>query len=256
MKKKLLLYLLSCLILLVCVAPFVYILLRACFTEEGQATALNYYQVFLASPAYLLRFFKSLALALGIALAQTAVSTLAGFGFAKYRFPGKNVMFFLLMALMIMPLQVTLVPNYLVLGSMGLLNTYRALALPGIFVPLGTFLMTQTFRAMPKEVLDAGKLDGCNDFGALLRIAAPMGKGGMACTMLLSFLDGWNMVEQPMVFLDDFSRYPIAVALASVQPGGLGVQLACCALVMAPPVMLFALFHQELVNGITLGREK
>lgn len=255
MKRKPLLLLLG-LIFLACVAPFAYILLRACFTEEGRVTALNYYQVFLATPAYLLRFFKSLALALSIALAQTAVSTLAGFGFAKYRFPGKNFLLFLLMALLIMPLQVTLVPNYLVLGAMGLLNTYRALALPAVFVPLGTFLMTQTFRAVPDEVLDAGKLDGCNDFEALLRIAAPMGRGGMACTMLLSFLDGWNMVEQPMVFLEDFSRYPIAVALASVEPGGLGVQLACCALVMIPPVMLFALFHRELVEGITLGREK
>ena len=173
----------------------------------------------------------------------------------KYR-TGKNVLFFLLMVLMIMPLQVTLVPNYIMLDRLGLLDTYYALVLPMIFVPLGTFLMTQTFRAVPQEVLDAGKVDGCNDLGALIKIAVPMGKGGIACTLLLSFLDGWNMVEQPMVYLEDFGRYPISVALASVPPENPTVQLVCCILVALPPLFLFAYFNRELVEGIALGGEK
>lgn len=255
-RKNILLWLLAAVLLSICTVPFGYILIRAFFDDDGAFTALNYYQVFLASPQYLVRFFRSLALAVCIALGQVIFSVLAGFGFAKYRFPGKNIMFFLLMALMIMPLQVTLVPNYIVLDAIGLRNTYSALALPAIFVPLGTFLMTQTFRAIPQEVLYASKLDGCNDVMTLLKITVPIGKGGIACTLLLSFLDGWNMVEQPMVFLDHFDSYPISVALASVQAGKLGVQLACCVLVMIPPLLLFALFHQELVEGITLGQGK
>lgn len=255
-KKNVVLGIAAAVILLICVVPFSYILMQACRTEDGAWTVEYYYQVFLASPKYLLRFFKSLLLASCIAVGQTVFSVLAGFGFAKYRFPGKNILFFLLMALMIMPLQVTLVPNYVVLEAAGLTNTYAGLALPAIFVPLGTFLMTQTFRAVPNELMDAGKLDGCTDFGALLRIAVPMGKGGIACTLLLSFLDGWNMVEQPMVYLEQFKSYPISVALSLVQPGAVGEQLACCVLVMLPPVMLFAVFHRELVEGIALGKEK
>lgn len=240
----------------VCVVPFAYILLRAGVGEDGSATGLNYYNVFLAEPYYLLRFFRSLALAAVVAVGNLVVSTLAGFGFAKFRFPGKNGMFFFLMVLMILPLQVTLVPNYQVLSAMGLLNTYAALALPAIFTPLSTFILTQTFRAVPGELLDAARLDGCSIWGLLLRVAVPMNKGGMACALLLSFLDGWNMVEQPIVYLDDFADYPIAVALSTVRTGSVGIQLAACALVMIPPVLLFAVYHRELTEGISLGRDK
>lgn len=240
----------------VCVVPFGYVLLRACIGEDGGATALNFYKVFLAEPYYLLRFFRSLALALVVAVGNLAVSTLAGFGFAKFRFPGKNAMFFFLMVLMILPLQVTLVPNYQVLNAMGLLNTYAALALPAIFTALSTFILTQTFRAVPGELLDAARLDGCGTWGLLLRVAVPMNKGGMACALLLSFLDGWNMVEQPIIYLNSVEDYPIAVALSMVQSGSVGVQLAACALVMIPPVLLFAVYHRELTEGISLGRDK
>lgn len=254
--KRFLLGFTSCILVFICLAPFAYIWFQACFTAIGQFTAQNYYQVFLANPQYLRRFFRSFALAACIAVGQLVLSTLAGFGFAKFRFPLKNLMFFLLMALMIMPLQVTLVPNYVVLEKLGLLNTYYALAIPAVFVPLGTFIMTQTFRAVPDEIIDAAKLDGCSIPGALLRVAVPMSKSGLACTLLLSFLDGWNMVEQPMVFLENFKDYPIAVALASVHPNEFGIQLASCVLVMIPPVLLFTVFNRELVDGIAFGKEK
>lgn len=247
--------LVSLVLVFLCLAPFLYILVEGVLTDRG-LTLEYYYKVFLASPQYLVRFWKSLALALVIALGQLAASTLAGYGFAKCRFRGKNAMFFLLMALMIMPLQVTLVPNYIVLDRMGLLNTYYALALPMIFVPLGTFIMTQSFRSVSNEIIDAAKLDGCGTLQVLWRIAIPMNKNGLVCTLLLSFLDGWNMVEQPIVYMKDFASYPLSVALASVAPGEHIVQLVCCVLVMIPPLFLFAYFSQELVEGITLGKEK
>lgn len=246
----------SLVLVFLCLAPFAYILFQGLLSDDGSLTAGYYYKVFLASPQYLFRFWKSLALSLVIAAGQVLASTLAGYGFAKCRFPGKNAMFFLLMALMIMPLQVTLVPNYMVLDKMGLLNTYYALALPAIFVPLGTFIMTQSFKAVPNEIIDAARLDGCGTLQVLWRIAIPMNKSGLVCTLLLSFLDGWNMVEQPMIYLKEFADYPISVALASVATENPTVQLVCCVLVMLPPVFLFAYFNQELVEGITLGREK
>lgn len=239
----------------ICVAPFLYIFFRSFLNSEG-FTLDYYYDVFLGQSQYLLRFWKSLALSLCIAGAQLVVSTLAGYGFAKCRFPGKNLAFFLLMILMIMPLQVTLVPNYIMLDKLGLLDTYYALALPMIFVPLGTFIMTQSFRSVPNDVIEAAKLDGCGILGVIRRIAVPMNKSGLVCTMLLSFLDGWNMVEQPIVYLKDFANYPIAVALASVPPEDPTVQLVCCILVAVPPLFLFAYYNQELVEGIVIGGEK
>lgn len=165
-------------------------------------------------------------------------------------------MFFALLILMIMPLQVTLVPNYIILDEMGLLDTYYALILPAIFVPLGTFIMTQSFKSVPNEVIEAAKLDGCNTMTVICKIVAPMNKSGLVCTMLLSFLDGWNLVEQPLVYLNEFADYPISVALASVPPEEPTVQLVCCLLVVLPPLFLFSYCNQELAEGIAIGGEK
>lgn len=246
----------SVVLVFICVAPFSYVFLRSLLNAQGQLTVEYYYEAFLSTSVYLHRFWRSLGLMLCIAAGQLIVSTLAGYGFAKCRFPGKNVLFFLLMILMIMPLQVTLVPNYIVLDEMGLLNTYYALALPMIFVPLGTFIMTQSFRAVHNDVIDAARLDGCGTLGTLCRVALPMNKSGLVCVTLLSILDGWNMVEQPIVYLKDFEDYPISVALAITSSSDSVVKLVCCMLVILPPLFLFLYFNRELVEGIAMGGEK
>lgn len=247
---------LALLLSIVCIVPFLYVFLRSFLHAQEGLTLQYYYNVFLAETQYLFRFWKSLALAAVIALGQLAVSTLAGYGFAKCRFPGKSVLFFLLMVLMIMPLQVTLVPNYLMLDKLGLLDTYCALVLPAIFIPLGTFIMTRSFRSVSNDIIEAARLDGCGTLGVIWRIAMPMNKSGLVCTTLLSFLDGWNMVEQPLVYLKEFSQYPISVGLASVPPGDPTIQLVCCILVALPPLFLFFCFNRELVEGIAIGGEK
>ncbi len=241
---------------LICVLPFLYVFAKSFLSSAGTFTLEYYYEVFLAETQYWDRFWKSLALASVIAAAQVFVSTLAGFGFAKCRFPGRDTIFFLLMILMIMPLQVTLVPNYLMLEKLELLNTYYALALPAIFMPLGTFIMTQSFKAVSNDVIEAARLDGCGTLEVIWRIATPMNKSGLVCTMLLSFLDGWNMVEQPIVYLNDFAKYPISVGLASVPSEDPTIQLVACILVALPPLFLFAFYNQELVEGIAIGGEK
>lgn len=240
---------------LLCAAPYLYVFVKSFLGGSG-FTLEGYYRVFLAETQYLARFWKSLALTLVIAAGQLTVSTLAGFGFAKCSFPGKNGIFFLLMILMIMPLQVTLVPNYLMLDKMELLNTYYALALPMIFVPLGTFIMTRSFQSVPREVIEAARLDGCGTLGVICRIAVPMNKSGIVCTMPLSFLDGWNMVEQPIVYLKDYGMYPFSVGLASIPPADSVIQMVCCVLAALPPLFLFTYNNRELVEGITIGGEK
>ena len=246
----------SIILTIVCMAPFCYVVFESFFTAENAFTLEYYYQVFLAVRQFLARFWRSLLLSGIIAMGQVIVSVLAGYGFAKCNFPGKNVLFFTLIMLMIMPLQVTLVPNYIVLDEMGLLDTYYALVLPAIFVPLGTFIMTQSFRAIPDEIIDAAKLDGCGTIKTLTKVAIPMSKSGLVCTMLLSFLDGWNMVEQPIVYLKDFVKYPISVGLASVPPEDPTIQLVCCILAALPPLFLFSYYNRELVEGIAIGGEK
>lgn len=241
-------------LVVLCLVPFLYVLINSFLTDEG-ITFMYYYEVFLASPQYLLHFWLSMGLACSIALGQLIVSVLAGYGFAKCKFKGKNVLFFFLMVLMVLPLQVTLVPNYIVLDELNLLDTYKSLILPVIFIPLGTFIMTQGFRAIPNEIIDAAKVDGCRTLPIIVRIAVPMNKSGLICTLLLSFLDSWNMVEQPIAYIKDFDRWPLSVSLASTLPADPTVRLVCCMLAILPPLFLFVYFNRELVEGITLGKE-
>ena len=243
------------LVILVSVVPFVHVFLSSFLTIQGVSFQ-AYYDVFLGSPLYLHRFWRSMGMAVCVALFQLVVSVLGGYGFAKYRFPLRNGLLFLLMLLMALPVQVTLVPGFITLSAMGLLDTYAALILPAIFIPLGTFILTQSFKAISDSVIDAAMIDGCGLFGTLLKVAVPMSKNGLVCVVLLSFLDAWNMVEQPIAFLKEFEDYPLSVALAYAPPGNQVVQQVCCVLVVLPPLALFALFNRELVEGVVLAEVK
>lgn len=247
-------YLVGALVAAVSLLPFCFLFLRSFW--DGGVTLQPYYDVFLSTSRYLDSFWRSLGLTCTVAVGQLAVSVPAGFCFAKRSFPGKRILAFLLVALLVLPVQVTLVPNYLMLKNLGLLNTYAALILPALFAPLGTFLLGQSFRSIPNALLDAARLDGCGTIGLLWRIAMPMRKGTMACVAILAFLDAWNMVEQPLAYLRSFQEYPLSVGLAYAAPQGVAVQMVCCLLAALPPLFLFAFFSQDLVDGIVLGEVK
>lgn len=247
-------YLVGALVAAVSLLPFCFLFLRSFW--DGGVTLQPYYDVFLSTSRYLDSFWRSLGLTCTVAVGQLVVSVPAGFCFAKRSFPGKRILAFLLVALLVLPVQVTLVPNYLMLKNLGLLNTYAALILPALFAPLGTFLLGQSFRSIPNALLDAARLDGCGTIGLLWRIVMPMRKGTMACVAILAFLDAWNMVEQPLAYLRSFQEYPLSVGLAYAAPQGVAVQMVCCLLAALPPLFLFAFFSQDLVDGIVLGEVK
>lgn len=246
---------LSLILCAICIVPFLYVLITSFKSIDGEFTLKYYYEVFVGQSQYLFRFWKSMGLSFCIALGQVVLSALAGYGFAKYKFKGKNTLFFILIILMMLPIQVTLIPNYVILDKLNTIDTYFSLFLPALVVPLGTFIMTQSYKAVPNSVIDAARLDGCRLYEVLLKIVIPISKNALICTFLLSFLDAWNMVEQPITYLKDFSKYPIAVALASVPPGDPTVLLVACVLVTIPPLCLFAFFNRELTEGIALGGE-
>lgn len=243
----------AALVVVLSAAPFLYVFVRS-FLSPGGVTFQYYYDVFLASPKYLFRFWKSIGMAVCIAAGQLLISVFAGFGFAKYKFPGRNFLFFLLMILMTLPVQVTLVPDFIMLGYMNLLNTYAALILPSIIVPLGTFILTQSFKSVPDTVLDAAMLDGCGVLRMLLYVVSPMNKSGLVCVLLLSFLDAWNMVEQPIVFLDSGYDYPLSVFLTRMNGQNIGVLCTCGVLAALPVVLLFLYYDRELTEGVTLSQ--
>lgn len=210
-------------------------------------------KILLETPDYLMKFWNSVGITGAIVIGQILVSVLAGYGFSKFQFPGKNILFVLVIILMMMPYQVTLVSNYIILDRMGLIGTYAAVILPGIFSPFGTFLMRQVMDGIPKEVTEAARLDGAGQLGVLGKVVLPIAKGGIVSLLILNFIDNWNMVEQPLVFLQEAQKYPLSIFLAeSVSESSMEV-FACGVLAMLPPVLLFANFRDELISGIELS---
>ena len=200
---------------------------------------MGYYEVFFATPDYLVKFWLSLLLAVGAVVGQVVISCMGGFAFAFFDFPGKRLLFGLLCFFMLVPLQVTLLPNYLLLDAFGLLNTYWALLLPLAFALLGTFLLTQIFRSVPADILQAARLDGAGTLQVMVKVLLPCGKSGVSTLIILTLIESWNMVEQPLIYLKDVGSYPLSVFLASRYTENLPLQFVCCVLSLLPLALCF-----------------
>ena len=215
-----------------------------------QLSLAGYFEVFLGSPNYLTKFWISLFLTCTIVLGQVLLSCLAGYGFSKFNFPFKNTFFFMVIILMLLPLQVTLVPQFFALNRMGLIDTYSAVILPGVFAPFGIFLITQVFLGVPKEMMDAAKIDGAGHLTILFRIVIPIGGAGVASLVVLAFIDNWSMVEQPLFFLGNPAMHPMSIFLSYINMENLWIAFVCAVLSMVPVLLLFLYFNKELMTGI------
>ena len=235
--------LLLLLIVAVAIGPVCYLLWGCFINLEG------FWLTFLRTPEYLYKFWNSLGICTVISFGQLVVSCMGGMALAKYPLPGKRVCIGMLIIMLLLPLQVTLVPNYLILDKLGLLDTIWTLILPGIFSPFGTIVMWITFCSVSDELMDAAQLDGAGTQMILWQVMVPAGKSGVASVFLLSFIDAWNMVEQPMVFLKDVSQYPLSVFLASLSREEFSLSFHSGLLSMLPSVLLLLYFRKELVEG-------
>jgi multiple sugar transport system permease protein len=217
----------------------------------NRITFSGYYQMLLERPHYLIKFWQSLGVCAAIVAGQVVISSLGGYAFAKFRFPGRNVIFFLLIALMMMPMQVMLVPGFITLDAMGLIGSYWALILPVIFSAFGVFLMRQIMAAVPDSILESAKIDGAGHFRILTKIMLPNCKAGLASLVILSFIDSWNMVEQPLVYLRDSFKHPFSLFLLQINAAEPALGFACGILAMVPVLLLFKYFEEELISGIS-----
>jgi len=214
------------------------------------ATLGAFADVLFERPKFLTLFWNSVRLTAPIVLGQTAVGTLAAYAFAKLIFPGRDKLFFLYLLTMLMPFQVTLVPNYLVAEKLGMLHSYGAIIWPGVFAAFGAFLMRQFAAGIPDAYLEAARIDGAGYFRAFYHVVLPIVRPGMTALALLAFADNWNMVEQPLLFLTEPFRQPLSVYLSQIVSGDRGVAFASSALYMTPMVLLFLYGEDRLVEGI------
>lgn len=219
----------------------------------------QYKSVLFKSPDYLLKFWNSVILTVPITFFQVAVAILTSYGFSRYPNKFKSIIFFAYIILMIMPYQVTLVPNFLVADKLGFLsetgNTALkqrlAIILPGIFSPFSVFLLTKVMKRIPKSYIEAAKLDGANEWQIMTRIHMPLCKGAIISIIMLVFIDYWNMVEQPLVLMKDSDLHPLSVFLSQINSGDIGLAFAVGVVYMIPTILMFLYGEDYLVEGIT-----
>lgn len=211
----------------------------------------QYITVLLKSPEYLLKFWNSVILVGPIVLFQLIVATLASYGFARYRGRIREIIFFVYIILMLMPYQVTLVPNYLVSDWLNLLDTNWAIWLPGIFSPFAVFLLTKFMRRIPTSVIEAAQIDGAGEWQIYRKICLPLCKGAICSAAILVFIDYWNMVEQPLILLTDSEMHPLSVFLSKINAGEIGLAFAVATIYMVPSLFIFLYGEEYLVDGIT-----
>ena len=211
----------------------------------------QYITVLFKSPEYLFKFWNSVILVVPIVVFQLLVAALAAYGFTRYRGRIKEIIFFVYIILMLMPYQVTLVPNYLVSDWLNILDTRWAIWLPGIFSPFAVFLFTKYMRRIPISVMEAAQIDGAGEWQIFRRICMPLCKGAMCSVAILIFIDYWNMVEQPLILLSDSEQHPLSVFLSKINEGEVGLAFAVATIYMVPPILVFLYGEDYLVEGIT-----
>ena len=211
----------------------------------------QYSTVLLKSPEYLLKFWNSVILVVPIVVFQIFIALGAAYSFMRFRGRIREIIFFVYVALMLMPYQVTLVPNYLVADWFHILDTRWSIILPGVFAPFSVYLLTKYMRRIPESLIEAAKLDGANEWQIFTKVCIPLCKGPIASVAILVFIDYWNMVEQPLIMLSDADKHPLSVFLSQINSGEVGLAFAVATIYMVPPILIFLYGEEYLVDGIS-----
>lgn len=215
----------------------------------------NYADAWAAAPFD--RFYvNSAIMAFAIAAGQVLTSAMAAYAFDRLDFPFKNVLFFVFLGTLMIPLPLLLIPSYVIVERLGWLNTFWALIVPRLWTPFGILLMRQYFRSLPRELDEAAMIDGAGRFGVLFRILLPLSKPAVATLGLFAFLFAWNDFLWPLIVLDNPDMFTIQLGLANFagKYGTQWVQLMAGTVTATLPVLvLFLLVQRWIIRGLTLG---
>ena len=226
------------------------------FPKPGYINFDQYYRILFRTPQFLNLFWNSCLIVIPIVILQTLISILAAYGFSKEKFPGSNVLFFIYIIMMIMPFQVTLVPNYIMLAKLKLLDHYLSLILPGIFGTFGVFYLKQFMEGIDKVFIEEASLIGANKLQILFYIIVPMCKPIITSVMVLLFIDYWSMIEQPLIFISSIEKYPLSVYLSNIANSNIGIGFGCSVLYMILPILLVVYSQNDLSDGLKISTLK
>ncbi len=183
-------------------------------------------------------------------------NAMAGYGFAKFHFKGKDKIFYLVLATMMIPAQVTMIPVYLILNEMGLTNTMAGIILPGLAAAFSIFLFRQFMTTIPTDLIEAARLDGAGEFYIFFKLIVPIAKPIFAVQGILTFIGAWNSFLWPLIIANDESLYTLSVGLSLLQgqyANNFGLQMAGAAFMVVPIIIIFSFFQKYIVEGFTMS---
>lgn len=223
------------------------------------ASLANFARLFTQAKDYWRWALNSLLISLSITAFHLVFDTMAGYAFAKKRFPGRNFFFWLILSTLMIPSHVTLVPLYVVARQLHLINNILAVILPGTADVFGIFLMRQYIQTLPSELEEAARMDGCTEPGVFWRIIVPLSKPALGALAIFSFVRYWNDFLWPLIVLQKSQHYTLPVGVASLQGEfrtDFGLIFAGAALAALPMIVFFLIFQRYFIEGVRMGAVK
>src|SRR6266540_4793169 len=265
LRRTLLLWLVFLPLVVVIIIPVIYIISMAFTTEQNQLkfpiewipspiTIGNFVHIFADVTLPIAKWFtNSLIIATVGTIIVVFFSSLSGYAFARLEFPGKNKLFSLLLFSLMIPAAITLIPAFLLLRDLKLLNTYHAIWWPTAASVLGIFLMRQHFYAIPRDLEDAARVDGASPFRIYWQVCLPLVRGAMVALAIFTFLGMWNDLFWPLIVLSERNTFTLPVGLVIIQQGSYiqrGLAFAAAFIASAPVLLFYAIFQRKIIAGI------
>lgn len=219
-----------------------------------QATFDNYLQVLLRTD-FTRWFSNSLFVSGATTLSVLFFDSLVGYTLAKLQFPGRNIIFIVILSTLMIPTEMLVIPWFVTSSELGWIDTYWGIAFPGLITAFGVFLMRQFFQSVPDDLLDAGRIDGVSEFGLFWRIALPLVRPALAALTIFTFLGNWNAFLWPLVIIQSrwMRTLPVGLALFSGEAGAQWhLIMAASALAIVPVVVVFAIFQRQIIEGVVM----
>jgi multiple sugar transport system permease protein len=223
------------------------------------ASLANFSRLFQQAKDYWRWALNSLIISLTVTAFHLLFDTMAGYAFAKKRFPGRNFFFWLILSTLMIPSHVTLVPLYIVARHLHLINNILAVILPGTADVFGIFLMRQYIQTLPSELEEAARMDGCTEPGIFWRVIVPLSKPALGALAIFSFVRYWNDFLWPLIVLQKSQHYTLPVGVASLQGEfrtDFGLIFAGAALAALPMIVFFLIFQRYFIEGVRMGAVK
>lgn len=220
--------------------------------------SLSQYYKILIEDMTILRYFVNSAMYTGaILLGQVLFIPAMAYALSRFRFPGRDALFFVIIMLMLLPFQVTMVPNVITLRAMGLLDTVWSVILPMTVAPFYIFLLRQYMVGLPGDMIEAAQIDGAGTLRCFVHVVMPVCQPILGAAIALSFADCWNLVEQPLTYLTTHTElYPLSVAFNQLTQKSTGVEFAGAALYTLPALFIYLFFQNDILEGVQLTELK